>query len=298
MLSRGERMDWFIAPEMVMAAGLAASAFYVFIVHTATSARPFVAPDMFHDRNLVIGLVLMFVLGAHWLSMLSLLSAYIQTMAGYPVVTAGVILVPQAVAAAVGAFIAGRLLKWIDPRMLMVCGISAVAYTTWSLSLFTPAFERTNFIALVFLQGAGMSLYFVPLTVATFSTLPPRYTDIGTSLYSLMRNFGSGMGASLTVAFLVRNTQVNHAVLSEHVTPFNEALRHVIMPEAWSMSTMAGLAALDAEVTRQAKAIAYVDDFRILAVAVILIIPLILLLRPPRGAPPAAAGPVVGAARR
>ena len=282
LLSQGERMDWFVAPEMVMAAGLAASAFYLFAVHTATSSRPFVAPGMFRDRNMVIGSVLMFVLGAHWLSMLSLLSAYTQTMAGYPVVTAGVVLVPQAVAAGIGAFVVGRLLKWVDPRVLMVCGISAVAYTTWSLSLFTPAFERTLFISLVLLQGAGMSFYFVPLTVATFSTLPARYTDLGTSLYSLMRNLGSSTGASLTVAFLVHNTRVNHAILSEHVTPFNEALRHAILPEAWSISTMAGLAALDAEVTRQAMALAYVDDFRILAMGVMLAIPLVVLLRPPR----------------
>jgi DHA2 family multidrug resistance protein len=282
MLSRGERMDWFVAPEMVAAAGLAMVAFYLFVVHTATSAKPFVDPHMFRDRNLIIGLVLMFILGAHWLSMLSLLSAYMQTMAGYPVVIAGVVLVPQAAAAGISAFIVGRLISRIGPRLPMILGMSLIAFTTWRFSTFTPAFERHDLITNIMMQGAGMSLYFVPLTVATFSTLEARYTDVGTSLYSLMRNFGSGMGASLTVAFLVRSTQSNRVALAEHVTPFNEVLRHIILPEVWRLDTVTGLAALNAEVTRQAVIVAYASDFRILSLVVLAAIPLALLLRVPR----------------
>ena len=46
--------------------------------------------------------------------------------------------------------------------------------------------------------------------------------------------------------------------------------------------------ALNAEVTRQATTIAYVDDYRLLMWVLLLAAPLVLLLRPPRRAAPIA----------
>jgi DHA2 family multidrug resistance protein len=228
-------------------------------------------------------MMLMLMLGAHWLAFIALTSPYLQTLAGYSVVTTGLVLAPQGLAYAAGSFAAGRLLDRFQSGPIMILGIIAVAWAYWQLSNFTPTFDRSTFYVIIIVHGFGLGLYFVPLTIATFSTLPRQYTDIGTGLYSLMRNFGSSIGASLAVAYVVRMTQANHAILSEHVSPFNEALRHRPLPEAWSIIDPSGLAALNVETTRQAAAMAYGDDFRWLAVAILALIPLVLLLRlPPR----------------
>ena len=78
---------------------------------------------------------------------------------------------------------------------------------------------------------------------------------------------GSSVGVSLTFAYVVRETQANHAVLGEPRIAFNEALRHLPLPEAWSFVETTGVAALNAEATRQAAAIAYNGDFGWLAMA-------------------------------
>ena len=117
----------------------------------------------------------------------------------------------------------------------------------------------------------------------TFSTLPRQYTDVGTGLYTLARIFGSSVGVSLTVAYVVRETQANHAVLGEYASPFNEALRHLPLPEAWSFVETTGVAALNAEATRQAAAIAYNGDFGWLAMASLVCIPLLIFVRMPSG---------------
>ena len=64
-------------------------------------------------------------------------------------------------------------------------------------------------------------------------------------------------------------------------TPFNKALAHVPLPEAWSLTDPAGLAALNAEIARQAELIAYINDFRLLSVVVLVCVPLAFLMRNP-----------------
>src|SRR5271155_2565600 len=49
MLDRGEQLDWFGSGEIVIEAVVAATAFYLFLVHTFTAAEPFVSPALFRD---------------------------------------------------------------------------------------------------------------------------------------------------------------------------------------------------------------------------------------------------------
>jgi DHA2 family multidrug resistance protein len=74
--------------------------------------------------------------------------------------------------------------------------------------------------------------------------------------------------------------------LSESITPFRDALRAPGVPEIWSWTTELGRASLDAEVSRQALTIAYINDFRFMMYLSLLAVPLLLLLRPPRAAAP------------
>ena len=105
-----------------------------------------------------------------------------------------------------------------------------------------------------------------------------------TGLFSLLRNLGSSIGISAVIMLLSRNTQINHAALSEYVTPLDPAWR-ALLPDAWSLDTASGLAALDAEVTRQAATIAYLTDFQLMMWVTILAIPLVFLLRRTRRGP-------------
>ena len=57
------------------------------------------------------------------------------------------------------------------------------------------------------------------------------------------------------------------------------------MSHAWNLHTTAGLSALNAEITRQATMISYVDVFVLLMVLTIALMPLLLLLKDTRGMP-------------
>jgi DHA2 family multidrug resistance protein len=118
----------------------------------------------------------------------------------------------------------------------------------------------------------------------------------GTAIRSLMRNLGGSVGISILVATLAQNTQVVHSRLAEGLRPDNPLAQAPYLVAPFSLSTPSGIEALNAEVTRQAAMVAYVDDFRLLMLIALASIPLLLLLREARRRPaPAAAAATVAA---
>src|SRR6202041_1153379 len=87
-LDRGEQLDWFSSGEIQIEAIVCASAFYIFLVHTFTATPSFVNPKLFLDRNFATCFVFIFVIGITYLASLALMTPYLQTLKGYPVMTA------------------------------------------------------------------------------------------------------------------------------------------------------------------------------------------------------------------
>ncbi|HVH82482.1 MAG TPA: EmrB/QacA family drug resistance transporter, partial [Stellaceae bacterium] len=98
------------------------------------------------------------------------------------------------------------------------------------------------------------------------------------------------VGVSIVVALLAENTQVIHSRLVQSVRPDNALAQAMLHAAPYSLTNPTGIAALNAEVTRQAQMIAYINDFYFMAVVILLTLPLLLLLRKPRSM---AKGPAV-----
>ena len=124
----------------------------------------------------------------------------------------------------------------------------------------------------------------MPLSTVTLATLPPEQRTDGTALFNLSRNIGSSVGISVVTSLLIQNTQANHADIAQHVTAVNRVFETPAIAQFWNPATDAGRAALDAMITRQAQIIAYIDDFKLLMIATLVVIPLLIVFKkPPRG---------------
>jgi DHA2 family multidrug resistance protein len=277
MLDRGEQLDWFSSGEIVAEAAISGLALYLFLVHTFTTDRPFIAPRLFRDRNYTTGLVFIFVVGIILLATLALMTPFLQNLMGYPVLTAGLVMAPRGVGTMLAMMVVGRLINRIDARLLIATGLLLTALSLWEMTGFTTDVSQATIVRTGFVQGLGLGFIFVPLTTVTFATLTPELRTQGTAIYSLMRNIGSSIGISVVIWFLGRNTSVMHASLVEHVTPYDFEVRQ--MSAMWDMATASGRAALDAEITRQATMIGYITDFHLMMLVALCALPLVLLLR-------------------
>ncbi len=282
MLDRGESQDWFSSTEILVEAVLALLFFYLFLVQMFTAKSPFLEPGLFKDRNLVAGLLLIFMVGVVLLATLALLPPFLQNLMGYPVMTTGLLLAPRGVGTMISMILVGRLIGRVDIRLLILFGIGLTAYSLWEMAAFTTEVSVSTIVWTGVTQGFGLGFLFVPLSTVTFSTLSPHFRNEGTAMFSLMRNIGSSIGISIVITLLAQNTQVNHSALAAVLTPFRDGLYPPWLPQLWNWNTTAGVVALNGEVTRQAATIAYLNDFIFIMWAMLLSTPLVLLLRKPR----------------
>jgi len=107
----------------------------------------------------------------------------------------------------------------------------------------------------------------------------------GTSILTLVRNIGSSIGISMVIANLTDKTIEMHARIVEGVTPFNDALQMPDVAANLNVNTDSGLDMLDGIVTQQAAMIAYLNDFKLLMVLTLMMIPLVLLIGTTQRAP-------------
>ena len=278
-LDRGAQLDWFSSFEILIEATVCVSAFYIFLVHTFTAKDSFVNPKLFLDRNFSVGMLFIFIVGVTYLASLALLTPYLQTLMGYPVVTAGLVMGPRGLGTMACMFLVGRLIGKVDTRLLLLVGLLLTAWAMYDMTGWNPNVSQWMIAVTGFIQGAGLGFLFVPLTTVTFATLAPEQRADGTGLYNLSRNVGSSIGISVVSYLLIRNQQINHATISSHVTAVNRNFDNSIVLHAWSPWTAGGRAALDQVVQMQASIISYIDDFKLMMILSLAAIPLILLLR-------------------
>jgi MFS transporter, DHA2 family, multidrug resistance protein len=278
-LDRGAQLDWFSSFEILIEATVCVSAFYIFLVHTFTATRSFVNPSLFLDRNFSVGMLFIFIVGITYLASMALMTPYLQTLMGYPVVTAGLVMGPRGLGTMACMFVVGRMIGKVDTRLLLMTGLLLTAWAMYDMTGWNPNVSQWTIAVTGFIQGAGLGFLFVPLTTVTFATLAPEQRADGTGLYNLSRNVGSSVGISIVSYLLIRNDQVNHATIASHVTAVNRAFGNGAVLHAFSPWTAAGRAALDQVVQLQASIISYIDDFKLMMILSLAAVPLVLLLR-------------------
>ncbi len=285
MLDRGQHQDWFTSSEIRIEAVLAGLGLYLFLVHVVCAPRPLIRPVLFRDLNFSAGLVMMFAVGTILVSSIALMAPWLQTLADYPVATAGLIMAPRGLGNVLTITISGRLTNRVDPRLMVALGLVLECWSFWEMTTWTPDVSIQWLIITIFIQGAGLGFVFIPLQVLAFATLAPSLRTEGASLFSLARNIGAAIGVSVTTSLLARNAQILHEQIGAVVTPFNRALQvggavqHFMNPE-----TPHGAALLNRIIDHQAQVIGYMNDYVLMVMTTLPAVLLLLLMRPPRSA--------------
>lgn len=281
MVDRGTRLDWFESNEITMWALVAAFAFYIFLVHNLTTRQPFVDFRIFRDKNFVIGSTCLLVSGILTFAPLMLLPTLLGELRGVPVETIGFMLMPRGIGFVFGTFVLGRLIRIIDPRMMLAIGFLIEAIAFWYMTTFDLTIGLPEMFVAGVVLGAGEAVMWTPVATITFSTLAPHLHAYGSAIFQFGRFFASGMGISTAVIILSRSTQSNHATLSEFISPFSKVLHFREYADLWDISSAEGLARIEGELTRQASMIGYLNDFWLLMVLTLAVMPLILFLDRP-----------------
>jgi len=144
---------------------------------------------------------------------------FLQSIRGQSAFQAGVILLPQALAAMVATIVGGRLVDRIGVRGVMIPGLLILAFATWQLS-FLSLYSSYGWIqAILIVRGLALGFCVQPLTVAGLSEIGPRQLAQASSLNTVARAVASSLGIAVLATLVQTQTKIHIGHLSEQVTP-------------------------------------------------------------------------------
>jgi len=278
MMDRGERADWLESYEIWSYLALIVVSLWMFLVHSMTTDNPFINPKLFRDRNFSIGVFVVFVFGMLNITPTVMIPTMLQNLMGYPDSMIGVLLAARGFGMAIGFFIVAIIAR-LDPRIGIIFGFMAIGLSGWNMALFTVEVDPWTVGWNVILQGVGSAVLWVPLSIVAFATLPLKLLPDASSIFHLLRNFGSSIFISISVLTVSRTGKISYSELSENITVYTNILRLPQVMGRWGVDTLEGLTALGSEVSRQALMVGYTNAFALYAMVSFVVIPLMLLVK-------------------
>ncbi len=288
VLDKGQRDDWFGSHFIVVMTVISVTAIVAVIYWEWHHKDPIIDLHLFRDRSFAIGNMLMFMVGFALLSSTVLIPLFLQTIMGYTAQQAGLALMPGGIAIIMAMPLVGYLLGHYDARILLLFGLTAVGLSLFHMTKFDVLIDfRTVATARVF-QALGLAFLFVPINTAAYAFLPKNKNNAASGLINLARNVGGSVGISLVTTMLERRTQYHQNLLVEHVNAGSGKLQEMVNALT-QMFISRGSSPHDAShrafgmisnlVAQQATMLAYIDNFKLLGVAVLAMIPFVFLMK-------------------
>jgi len=297
VLDKGEREDWFSSAFITQLAIIAVVALGVLIYHELKTRHPVVDLRLFKERNYAAGVTIMFFFGFVLYGSIMLLPLFLQTLMGYDATLAGWALAFGGIGSLLIMPVVGRLTMVMDSRKIVFVGLLINAYAVYLMSGYTTGIDFYHAWWPRFVQGFGLGATFVSLTTLTMSRIPQEKMGNAAGIFNLSRNLGGSFGIATATTLLARRSQFHQSRLVEHLTPlsqpFNDWQQRLsqVLPDLgtdWQWwNTPEAMAGLYQEVLRQAKMLAFCDDYWFFTIVFLCLLPLVFLMR--RGPKPAVA---------
>jgi DHA2 family multidrug resistance protein len=292
ILDKGQRDDWFSSNfirtfAIFMLVGVIGG-----ILWELREKNPVVDLRMLKNRNFAVATIAMFFLGFVLYSSTVLIPQFLQQLLGYTASLAGAALSPGGAVIMCMMPVVGVLVSRVDTRILITfgCLVSASALFVmagWNLQLDYGHAVRTRM-----LQSFGLAFLFIPINVAAFAFVPREKTNMGTGIINLARNIGASVGIATVTTLLERRTQSHQARLMENVNDYNAAYHNMLNGTQTKLiaagstvnhATAQAHGMIYNTVQRQAAMLAFLDNFKLLGVVFLCVIPVLLLMKTRKG---------------
>ncbi|MGO8698393.1 MAG: DHA2 family efflux MFS transporter permease subunit [Limisphaerales bacterium] len=287
VLDKGQDADWFAALWIRWFSVISAAACIGFVIRELSSDHPIADLRVFKNRNFAVGTVLISIAAVLAYDPMTLLPLFLQGLMGYSALQGGLAQAPRGLGTLIAMPVVGLMVNRFDNRKLIGAGFLLTGVATLMLGNLNLEFAPNNIFWVNFLQGVGLALCMVPLMTVSMGMLKKEQMGNATGIFALARNLAASIGIALVTTVVTRSAQVHQATLVTHVTPYDPAYQDTVkMVQAALASQVGSIQAqtlADGSIYRsllqQSNMLAYIDDFRWLALLCFVAIPLAVLLK-------------------
>ena len=287
-LDEGQRNDWFSSHAILAAAIIAAVALVSVVFWELRRKDPVVDFHLLKERNFAISTLMMFILGFVLYGSTIALPLFLQTLLGYTAMQSGLALSPGGLAIMVMMPIVGFLLSKIEARWLVMVGLVVSSIGLWQMSRFDLQVDFRSAVMARIVQSLGLAFLFVPINTAAFYYISKQNTSYATGIINLARNIGGSTGIAMSTTLIARREQFHQQRLLDHVSTLDGAYRSALQgfqQMFHAQGASAAEAASEAQrmiynlVQRQASVLAFLEDFRLMALTFLAVIPVVFLMK-------------------
>lgn len=287
VLDKGQELDWFGSPFIVFFASLSVIALASAVVWELKRKNPIVNLRLFKERNFLVCCIIILGLYGMLYATTYLIPVFLQQLMGYTATSAGIVLSPAGIFTMIEVpFVGFMLTRGYDPRKMIFSGIMLIASSLWWMGTLNLDITEWNMILPRIVQVMGLGLITVPVSTIVFRFIPKTESSQAAGLYALVRNEGGSLGIALVSTMLQRRTQVYQQVLGQHITGSSAAVQQAVGQMAAGPGNAVdnhyfALAQLYAGMQRQASLLAYMDQFKMLCIMMVCMVPLVFFLKRP-----------------
>ena len=227
------------------------------------------------------------VMQAVLLASVAILPQFLQSLMGYDAYKSGLSMMPRGLGALTATILYGSFANKFDGRLLVAIGLSCIATGCMMLGNLNLEISTMSIMFPNFLFGIGLGLAMIPIITLSMATLRNDQMTNAAGLQNLLKNIGGAIGTSIVATLISRGAQKHQFMLIQHLseTSSNYVERVQTYTSAFitnygpHTATYMAKGIINKLLLQQATLCAFIDAFRVFAVAAISIIPLLLLLK-------------------
>ena len=221
LLDRGQIDDWFGSTVICWMFAIAVLCLGAAVFWELYTPDPIIDLRLLKVRNFAIASVFYFVFGVGLFASTTMIPQMLQALFGYRAIDAGFVLGPGAflimLLLPVGAQLVQR--RIVNPRVMLFGAFTVVGLAFLHFSRMKLATDYRHWALARATQGAGMALFFVPLSLLTYSELRPEQNNKASSLTNFFRNWGGSFGIALVSTMAERRGNFHQDVVGSHLAP-------------------------------------------------------------------------------
>jgi EmrB/QacA subfamily drug resistance transporter len=176
----------------------------LFVRHSLRVERPLIDVRLFRSAGFRAAAIATFLLGATLFGTLLLLPLYYQVDRGESALSAGLLIAPQGIGAALMLPISGRLTDRIGGGPVVLAGCTVLALATIPLMSVTGHTPYPLLAAILFVRGMGLGSSIQPATAAAYAVLESAQVPRATAALNTLRQVGGSIGTALLAVVLQR----------------------------------------------------------------------------------------------
>lgn len=183
--------------------------FFSFIITESIVKKPIMDLTIFRNYNFTMSNIMGLTRSVALVGSVYLMSMFFQDIMSYSATTAGMMVIPQAIALSLTMPIAGRFSDLIGPKPPLILGTILTALSLYYFHYLSVYSDLEFIIINLLMRGCGIGFMMASLTNSAINALEPEQVNLGSGILNLIIRIGSSISIAMMGTIVENRTDLH-----------------------------------------------------------------------------------------